>query len=684
MPTDLDEIIEIKKVLKQHPRGLTITDLSHKIRLNRNSVAKYLEILLVSGQVEMRPYGPAKVYYLSQRVPISAMLGFYKDFVLVVDQEMRVVQVNDPFLAFSKKTRDDLIGKHVAELDLPVVGDPEVLRCIRMFDVSRDFIRSYRAETPENERFFRVRLIPTVFEGGDQGLTIITEEITAEKRYEQELAERERRFRTISELSPFPISIIDKNGLYAYANRNFTGLFGYTLEDIRRGRDWFALAFPDHAYRTKVIATWKEDLARAKVGEVRERTFRTRTKHGKDLEISYKPVTMPDGQQFVVYEDLTGRREAEKLQATMASIVESSDDAVIGMDSEGIINHWNRAAEKIFGYGPGETRGCPISVIVPSDHVGELRAVIERISHGERLRHFEMTFVRKDGAPMNVSITLSPIEDGTGTITGSSAIVRDISDRINREKEMWIRGSAIDSSLNAIGIADLGGRVTYANRAFLGMWGYSDVNEVMGMPIETFAHNHDPAKKDIETVKGKLATEGGFVEEMLAKRKDGTFFWMCLSANMVIGRDGKPLCMMASFVDVTARREAEETIRRRDRIQSFIGTVVDIVFFLDTAGVLTYVQEDVGKFGYSREEVTGKPFLDFVAQEDRERVAGILSAVTSGRPHESFEVFLMRKDGTKGRVVVNLSPVYSGERVSGIQGLARSGRDFSQISGLQG
>ena len=98
MILDQDKIDKIRDLLKKNPKGLTISELSQKVNLNRNSLAKYLEILLVSGQVEMESFGTAKVYYLSQRVPVSALLKFSTDLIVLLDSNLQVVQINDNVL----------------------------------------------------------------------------------------------------------------------------------------------------------------------------------------------------------------------------------------------------------------------------------------------------------------------------------------------------------------------------------------------------------------------------------------------------------------------------------------------------------------------------------------------------------------------------------------------------------
>lgn len=95
------ELSRVKGLLKNEPRGLSITDISRILNMNRNSVSKYLNMLLVSGHVDMRSVGVAKVYFLSQRVPISAMLDFSSEGIIVLDADLKIVQLNDNYLDFS-------------------------------------------------------------------------------------------------------------------------------------------------------------------------------------------------------------------------------------------------------------------------------------------------------------------------------------------------------------------------------------------------------------------------------------------------------------------------------------------------------------------------------------------------------------------------------------------------------
>ena len=116
---DQEKITRIKQILKWRPRGMTISDLSSQMKLNRNLVAKYLEILLISGQVEMQEIGPAKVYFLTQRVPIATMLEFSSDLVIVADTEGKILQVNEHVPALLDMKREALSGLRVQDIDNP-------------------------------------------------------------------------------------------------------------------------------------------------------------------------------------------------------------------------------------------------------------------------------------------------------------------------------------------------------------------------------------------------------------------------------------------------------------------------------------------------------------------------------------------------------------------------------------
>ena len=133
--------------------------------------------------------------------------------------------------------------------------------------------------------------------------------------------------------------------------------------------------------------------------------------------------------------DLTERSHAEQVRQLLASIVESSDDAIVSKDLNGVIASWNPGAERLFGYTADEVVGKSVTSLFPPDLLHEERAILERIRRGEQIEHYETVRRRKDGSLVDVSLTVSPVRNAAGKVTGVSKIARDISARKKAEHE---------------------------------------------------------------------------------------------------------------------------------------------------------------------------------------------------------------------------------------------------------
>ena len=134
--------------------------------------------------------------------------------------------------------------------------------------------------------------------------------------------------------------------------------------------------------------------------------------------------------------DITTERKAEEAQMQLSAIVESSHDAIVSKNLDGIIQSWNHAAEKIFGYTSDEIIGKHITTIIPPEHIHEEEEIIGKIKKGIPIDHFDTVRLRKDGARVNISLTISPIKNAQGLIIGASKIARDITERIMSEKAL--------------------------------------------------------------------------------------------------------------------------------------------------------------------------------------------------------------------------------------------------------
>ena len=134
--------------------------------------------------------------------------------------------------------------------------------------------------------------------------------------------------------------------------------------------------------------------------------------------------------------DITDRKQIEEALRAMADIVESTDDAVIAKDLNGIITSWNPAAERLYGYKAEEVIGQPVNLLIPAERPDEEPAILAKLRRGERIDHYETIRVAKDGSRIPVSLTVSPIKNASGTVIGASKIARDISEQKRAQDEI--------------------------------------------------------------------------------------------------------------------------------------------------------------------------------------------------------------------------------------------------------
>ncbi len=160
--------------------------------------------------------------------------------------------------------------------------------------------------------------------------------------------------------------------------------------------------------------------------------------------------------------DITERKKADAAVRQLAAIVESSEDAIIGKDLDGVIVTWNRGAEMLYGYTAAEIIGRPVSVLIPPENVNEEPDILKRIRRGEPIQHYETIRVRKDGTEIHVALAVSPIKDTSGKIVGASKIARDISGRKRAEQQADFIGR-ITQQLAAL--TEPGEIIRYASRA---------------------------------------------------------------------------------------------------------------------------------------------------------------------------------------------------------------------------
>ena len=276
-----------------------------------------------------------------------------------------------------------------------------------------------------------------------------------------------------------------------------------------------------------------------------------------------------------VNEESLERRRAEEQVGLLAAIVESTQDAVIGKSLDGTIESWNAGAERMYGYTAAEAVGRSIALIFPPDRMGELPSMLERLARGEAIEDMESVRVRKDGRPLDVSLTISPIRAPGGEVVGASTIARDIGARTRAEHALRVSEESyrqlFEQHPGPMWLYDPESLLFLAvNQAAIENYGYT-ADEFRSMSTLDLLENQDrwALEELVDTVRHD---EPGRVYAGVwrHRRKDGTALTVQVSSS-TLEFEGRPARLVLAQ-DITAQQQIEEQLRQSEKMEA-IGSL---------------------------------------------------------------------------------------------------------------
>ena len=304
-----------------------------------------------------------------------------------------------------------------------------------------------------------------------------------------------------------------------------------------------------------------EIVCRVKNGErIKHYETTRKTKYGDRIHISLAISAIKDGDGNItgiskIARDISEEKLADLKQAMLASIIDSSDDAIISKTLDGIITSWNNAACKMFGYTEEEALGKHISIIIPPERLHEEEMIIANVRKGIKVDHMVTVRVAKNKKKVNISLTVSPIKDKAGNIIGASKIARDISEQKLAEERQATLAAIVSSSDDAIISKTLFGIITSWNDAATKLFGYTQ-DEAIGKHISFII---PPDRMDEEVMIIEHIREGKKIKHFETVRiaKDGRELNLSLTVSPVRNKDGKIIGASKIARDITERLEVE-------------------------------------------------------------------------------------------------------------------------------
>ena len=386
---------------------------------------------------------------------------------------------------------------------------------------------------------------------------------------EQALRESEELYRSTFDLAAMGVAHVSPDGRWLRVNKKLCEIVGYSEEELLRMR-FQEITHPEDL-PADLAETDKVITGAISTFSMEKRYIR---KDGSPVWVHLTVSGARDAggqlKHFIsIVEDISTRREDDVARSRLAAIVQSSDDAIVSKDLNGIIKSWNAGAERIFEFTAAEAIGQPITIIIPPELRDEEKEILKRLGKGERIEHFGTIRRTKSGKRLNISVTISPVRDSRGKIVGASKVARDITERKLAEEAERRSEARLELALEASRAGffewDIVNRRGQWNSQLTAIYDFTPAGEgITAAEWNSLFHPDDRIRlaQEYEEV---LERKDEFHFEFRALRSNHPVRWISSRGRVIRDENGKPIRLIGIHVDITQRRQAEEALHREEQ-----------------------------------------------------------------------------------------------------------------------
>ena len=632
MDVNRKELSVIKNVLKESPRGMTVTEISRAINLNRHSAAKYLEVLVAAGHVDMRSFGPSKVYFLSQRVPLSAMLSYSSELIVITDNDMIARNMNDRFLEFMGLSRNDVLNKNIENIPGIKSIEPQVLPLAQEAMKGKEQSVESQYDNSRGNFYFIIKYIPTIFEDGEKGVTIIMQDITSMKNaersllkardrleaivkertnklekvneslkteieqrtgYEKALRESTEKFRNLVENVNDWIWETDNTGRFVYSSPKIRDMLGYDPKDVIGMRP-FDLMEPEKG--KKFYYMFVEISRKGDVFSSIESEHLHKDGHTVYTEVSGMPIRNEGGTVIGytgISHDITERKMVEKelfqRQSEMNTLLDSLPGMAFFKDTKGVYVAVNQYLCDALGLKKTSIIGRTDYEIFNEDFANRIHADDAHIMESGMPLYIEEDLPLSDRVAL-MATRKTPLKDYSGHITGLVGFALEVTGREQAQKgrrESDGKFQGLVENLNDIVWAmDKNALFTYVSPRIREILGF-EPEHYLGKPIMSFMPPED-TPKFMEGFGRIYAYPRPYALENLRMfHRDGHLRSMEVNGMPFYDEKGEFAGFRGVTRDITARKVTEEDLRKSNRALELTASCGQIILRAgDEAGLM--------------------------------------------------------------------------------------------------